>query len=170
MVPLWVETKAVRLAIMPRPRGEEWLSDEIKWFRESGVDVIVSALKADEVAELGLLLEAECCRDNGVEFISFPIEDRSVPDSITEFDEFVKNVQVHLSAGKAVLVHCRAGIGRSSLIAASLLLRNGFTATAAFTALAEARGCPVPDVPEQRYWVERYAEHCGFRNTSPSNP
>jgi protein-tyrosine phosphatase len=61
-----------------------------------------------------------------------------------------------LAEGKAVGVHCRAGIGRSSLIAAALLIQNGVSPETAFLTIQEARGCPVPDTVEQRNWVERY--------------
>ena len=37
-----------RLAIVPRPRGGDWLEDEVRAWREAGVDIVVSALEADE--------------------------------------------------------------------------------------------------------------------------
>jgi protein-tyrosine phosphatase len=120
--------------------------------------VIVSALTPIETEELGLLEEPECCRTNGIEFFSFPIEDRSVPPSSSSFRELLNSLNVSLAEGKAVGVHCRAGIGRSSLIVASLLIENGLSPEAAFFAIREARGCPVPDTVEQRNWVERYRD------------
>ncbi len=125
--------------------------------KESGVDVIVSALEPEEAAELELLLEEDCCRLSGVEFVSFPISDRSVPGSADAFDGLLDRVDQQLRKGKAVVVHCRAGIGRSSVIAASLLLQYGVSVAEAFDLLAEARGFPVPDTPDQREWVERFA-------------
>jgi len=85
-----------------------------------------------------------------MEFLSFPIEDRSVPSSSNEFNALVDSVIGSLRNGKGVAVHCRAGIGRSSMIVASALIRNGLSAESAFRAIEEARGCPVPDTPEQR--------------------
>jgi len=122
-----------------------------------GVDVIVSALEAEECSELELLDEAELCCRAGVEFLCFPIPDRSLPASVKTFKAFIDSVDGHLRGGRAVIVHCRAGIGRSSLIAASLLLRHGFSVAEAFDLLQRARGCPVPDTQEQREWVERFA-------------
>jgi protein-tyrosine phosphatase len=151
---------------MPRPRGGDWLADEIKMLKESGVDVIVSALDLDEATELDLLQEEDCCRLGGVEFISFPIPDRSVPDSADAFEGLLDRVDKQLREGRGVVVHCRAGIGRSSLIAASLLMRCGLSVAEAFDLLAAARGFPVPDTPEQREWVERFAaraENAGER-------
>ena len=52
--------------------------------------------------------------------------------------------------GRAVAVHCRAGIGRSSMIVASALIRNGLSPESAFRAIEESRGCNVPDTPEQK--------------------
>jgi protein-tyrosine phosphatase len=121
------------------------------------VDVVVSALTSAEIEELGLVEETRCCRDTGLNFVPIPIEDRSVPDSFSEFRGLIRSLTELLRNGKAVAVHCRAGIGRSSLIAASLLIQNGFTAESAFRAVEEARGCPVPDTPEQRQWVERHS-------------
>jgi hypothetical protein len=58
-----------------------------------------------------LLEESQCCQNYGLEFLSFPIEDRSVPASFSEFDGLLNSVTNHLRNGKAVGVHCRAGIG-----------------------------------------------------------
>jgi protein-tyrosine phosphatase len=148
---------------MPRPRGADWLEDEVRALKRDGVDVLVSALEADEVAELELLQEEEFCRAVGIEFLSFPIPDRSLPGSVERFEAFIDSADRHLRTGKAVVVHCRAGIGRSTMIAASLLLRHGFSAAESFALLEKARGFPVPDTPEQREWVERFAER-GQRN------
>ena len=150
MNPYWIKTEGVRLAIIPRPRGHDWLLDDIMFLRRAGVDVVVSALTAAEIEELGLVEETQLCRNSGLEFISIPIEDRSVPGSLSEFRGLIHALTEYLRNGKVVAVHCRAGIGRSSMIVASALIRNGFSVESAFSAIEEARGCPVPDTPEQR--------------------
>ena len=157
MNPYWINTERVRLGIMARPRGHDWLADDVRLLKSSGVDVIVSALTAPESEELGLEQEAACCSDEGILFLSFPIEDRSVPASLPDFNALVSAVNEHLGSGKAVAVHCRAGIGRSSLIAACLLLRNGVSVDSAFRAIGISRGCQVPDTLEQRRWVEYFS-------------
>lgn len=151
----WVCTHVVRLAIMERPRGWDWLPDEIRSLKHEGVDVVVSALTVEASEELGLSEEAACCRASEIDFIWFPIEDRSVPESIHDFSKLLDRVQTDLSRGRAVAVHCRMGIGRSSLVAAALLRRYGFSTAEAFQSLEKARGLSVPDTPEQRAWVNR---------------
>jgi len=154
MTPYWIRTDAVRLAIIPRPRGDDWLPDDISILQRAGVDVIVSALTPSEEEELGLAGEAECCRNSGMRFLSFPVEDRSVPASESDFKGLVELIDEFLSKGNAVAVHCRAGIGRSSIITASVLIHRGLPVERAFSVIEEARGCPVPDTQEQRAWVE----------------
>ena len=156
MNPFWIKTDGIRLAIVPRPRGPEWLLDDVRFLQRAGVDVIVSALTAAENEDLGLIEERQCCEDMGIKVVSFPIEDRSVPNSIAEFKELLDSVIGYLRKGESVAVHCRAGIGRSSIIVAAALMRNGLSAESAFGAIEESRGCSVPDTPEQRRWVERH--------------
>jgi protein-tyrosine phosphatase len=127
MNPYWIKTEGLRLAIIPRPRGRDWLPDDISLLKRAGVDVIVSALTAAENEELGLIEERKCCQSEGIVFLPFPIEDRSVPISFPEFNELINSVTTCLREGRAVAVHCRAGIGRSSMIVPSALIRNGLS-------------------------------------------
>ena len=163
MNPFWIRREGLRLAITPRPRGYDWLVDEddIRLLKRAGVDVLVSALTPYETEDMGLLEESQCCQNYGLEFFSFPIEDRSVPASFSEFDGLLNSLTDRLCKGKAVGVHCRAGIGRSSMIVASALIRDGLSVDSAFRAIQDARGCSVPDTAEQRQWVERYSSRFG---------
>lgn len=154
----WINVQQVRLGIMARPRGTDWLLDDLRALKQTGVDVIVSALTAPETEELGLAGEADACAQSGLLFISFPIEDRSLPTHTGQFEVLVNQILEHLRGGKSVVVHCRAGIGRSSLIAASALTRTGLSADQAFRLIEQARGCHVPDTPQQRNWVESYSD------------
>jgi len=64
---------------MPRPRGGDWLEDEIGSLRAVGVDVVVSLLEPAEIIELDLQAEMRICEMRHIEYLSFPIPDRGVP-------------------------------------------------------------------------------------------
>lgn len=145
------------LGIMPRPRGGDWLGDELQALAKAGVNVMVSLLTADEVADLGLEDEERLCGVCGLRFMSFPIPDRGVPFSIPEARRFFDLILDALWAGKAVAIHCRMGIGRSALVAACLLKSQGIGVAEAFAMISRARGFAVPDTKEQREWVEAFA-------------
>lgn len=146
-----------RLGIAPRPRGGDWLNDEVKAWRLSGVDCVVSALTPAEEAELDLAEEDSACQEYGLRFISMPIPDRGVPASPSAFRATVADLSENLNAGRNVLVHCRQGIGRAALIAASVLAETGERPELAFARIQQSRGRPVPDTEEQRNWVRRFA-------------
>ena len=142
-----------RLAIMPRPRAGDWLEDEVKNWRRSGLDVVVSLLEDGEVAELGLGAEPQACRAAGLDFRRFPMPDRGLPPEVRQFSDLISALVADLSAGRSVGIHCRIGVGRAALVAACVLSRMGLTPDRAWSAVEQARGRPVPDTPEQRAWV-----------------
>jgi protein-tyrosine phosphatase len=146
------------LAIMPRPRGGDWLEDEIQSWRRSGVDIVVSLLMREEQTELSLDDEGELCRENGIEFVSFPIIDRGIPSSFEAFLNQVAILAEQLANGKNIAVHCRQGIGRAALVAICLLILSGIEAAAAIERVGAARGCSVPETPEQRLWIADFAK------------
>jgi len=146
-----------RLAIMPRPRGRDWLEDEIQSWRRGGVDVVVSLLTREEQTELDLRDEEALCRANGIEFVSFPIADRSVPSSAEAFSEQALKLAGQLANGRNIAVHCRQGIGRAALVAIGVLNLSGLEPAAAMERVGAARGCSVPETPEQRRWITDFA-------------
>jgi protein-tyrosine phosphatase len=147
-----------RLAVLPRPRGGDWLEGEVGSLRAAGVEVVVSLLTPEEVAELELTDEAACCAAGGIEFLSFPVADRGVPASASGVLDLVRRLAALLARGKAVGVHCRQGVGRSAVVAACVLASFGEGPEAALERVARARGCPVPDTAEQRDWVLRFVQ------------
>ena len=146
------------LAILPRPRGGDWLEDEVLGWWAAGVDVIVSLLTSDEIADLELAQEGALCEAHNIDFRPFPIIDRSVPASRKATLEFVKELARLLVQGKSIAIHCRQGVGRSALMAACLLVLSGILPEAAFQRVSEGRGCSVPETLEQRQWVMDFSQ------------
>jgi len=146
-----------RLALSSRPRGGDWLEDEVRSWQRADLDVIVSLLTSDEIADLDLAREAELCQTHDLQFLSFPIVDRSVPSSRKAATDFVSKLEEALTARKRLMIHCRQGIGRSALIAACLLVSSGVDPETAFHQISAARGVAVPETPEQRKWVKDFS-------------
>jgi len=146
-----------RLAIMPRPRGGDWLEDEIRFWRQSGIDMVVSLLTREEQTELNLPDEGALCLANGIEFVSFPIVDRGIPSDFNAFSGQVMKLSDQLAEGRNIAIHCRQGIGRAALVAICILLFSGMEHTAAIQRVSEARGCSVPETAEQRRLIVDFA-------------
>ena len=149
-----------KLAVAGRPRGGDWLEDEIGGWREAGLDVVISLLEPDEAAQFELAHEGDAAEKKGVRFVSFPIPDRGVPASTKEALSLFSRVASALEEGKSIAVHCRQGIGRSGLIAAGLLLTSGMGVDRALEVVSAARGEAVPETPAQLQWIKHLpSEH-----------
>ncbi|GAB3845919.1 GNAT family N-acetyltransferase [Dactylosporangium cerinum] len=146
-----VDVPSGGLSTMAKPRGGDWLDDEMAALRAAGVDVLVCALTDDERAEVDLTGEADAARAAGLEFVSIPIPDRAVPDPAAVLPD-LRRLAGQVRGGAHVVTHCRIGIGRASLLAAGILVLNGVPAGEAWRLLERARGLAVPDTPQQRDW------------------
>jgi len=151
--PYWINRE---LAIVPRPRGGDWLCDEMVALRNAGIDVVVSMLEETESTDLGLVREKVEVERAGLGFVNFPIPDRGVPGNDQRFQDFLDGLVEQMEKGKKVGVHYRACIGRASVTTTSLLIRSGIPAAKAWLQVEAARGFPVPDTREQREWVDRH--------------
>lgn len=110
-----------RLAIAARPRAGDWLETEVASWREAGVKTVVSLLEPAEIRDLELQAEEGLCRDHDINFVSFPVADRGVPENRREAMAVAGRLASEVQRGSAVLVHCRAGIGRSASLAALVM-------------------------------------------------
>ena len=155
----WIsDLESGRLGIMPRPRGGDWLEDEIRSLTLSDVDAVVSLLEPEEITELDIAEEKSLCEAHGISYLSFPIKDRNIPPSKRGALDFARMLANLLHDGRSVVIHCRQGVGRSALIAACVLVLRGVPVDKAFEKIEDARGCSVPDTEEQHRWVFRFAE------------
>jgi protein-tyrosine phosphatase len=144
------------LAVVLRPRGDDWLAGELRRMKQRGIQTLVSLLEVDEAAVLGLAEEGPVAERLGMQFLSYPIPDVHVPPDLDSFRSFVEGLASRLEAGTHVGVHCRGSIGRATVTAACALIHLGWQPQAALEAIEKARGLAVPDTQEQEAWILRY--------------
>jgi protein-tyrosine phosphatase len=153
----WIQgDPPVSLAIVLRPRGGDWLEEELRRMQNDGIQTLVSLLEKHEAAFLDLSEESRVAKQIGLQFLSFPIRDTQLPADLTAFQNFVQYLASRLRAGEHIGVHCRGSIGRATLAAACALIHLGWSPRSALAAIQLARGCPVPDTQEQKQWILQY--------------
>ena len=156
------------LGIMSRPLGGDDLMEEIEHWKKLKIDTVVSFLTDEENEELGLEYERMDCRREGFDFIKFPIEDRQFPDSYLKTKELVKILIDKINENKKILMHCRGGIGRVSIIAASVLSTlNNASVKQSFEDISKIRGIKVPDTDEQIDWTEEFLSKMKQQKNAP---
>ena len=141
------------IAVMPKPITGEWIEDEFANIAKFGLHQVVSLLESDEAEVFDLRDEKELCEKNGMRFVSYPICDRGLPNSLEDFIEFTRKIFTDVDRGVSTVVHCLAGIGRSGITAGAVLVHAGLNAEEAFNQISEARGLSVPDTQQQREWL-----------------
>ena len=141
------------LAVMACPTLDAEAPASVANIARLGIKLVVSLLEPGEARTLGLEGERLEARAHGMEFISFPIPDMGLPASVTEFASITKTLFAQVNDGSNTLVHCRAGIGRSGLLTAGVLLHAGMNPEEAFAYVSKMRGIRVPETPDQHDWL-----------------
>jgi protein-tyrosine phosphatase len=140
------------LSTMRPPRGGDWLADDMRDLAMVGVGELVSLLSDSEIAELALTGEGPAAAAAGITFHWLPTPDRHVPDRSATV-ALAGTLKSRLREGAAIAIHCRHAIGRSSTLAAAVLVLEGLTPQRAWDQIAAARGLPVPDTTAQRDFI-----------------
>ena len=145
---------SAKIGIMARPRGDDWLEDEINHLKNSEVSVLVSLLERGEICDLKLEEEERLCKAKDITYISFPIADRDIPKQKGDIDDLIDLLTAKIDNGFSAVIHCRMGIGRSSIIAASVLLKYKLKTKDIMETICSIRGLKVPDTDEQLSWLK----------------
>ena len=114
-----------------------------------------------------------------VEYLRKPIRDHGLPEKREQMMEILDSLHDALRSGRAVYVHCRAGIGRTGMVVGCLLVERGLTGAQALDELARLwlqseRSKAWPSVPEteaQSDYVRLWkARKLNFSLAAPAAP
>jgi atypical dual specificity phosphatase len=134
-----------RLAGMARPRPGS--APELA---EAGVAAVLALTEDPPLAELagaGLAVHHEPVADFGA----------PTPDALARCVAFVRE---RLASGRAVVVHCHAGYGRTGTVLAACLVDTGLAPSEAIATVRRLRPGSI-ETPEQEDAIRRYAGRVG---------
>lgn len=140
------------LAVMAAPRPHDRLDEVLLGWQSEGVEIVVSLVERQELPGL-MEAEQDLCAEFGLEFVWFPVRDKTVPPSHDPVLRLCRQLAGEIYKGRSIAIHCRAGIGRSPLLAACILMHLGVDGATALDMIAEARGVEVPETEAQRQWI-----------------
>ena len=121
--------------------------------RDWGASMLVTLMDAQELTRCGVADLGDRARER-LTWLWLPIVDRGVPDARFERAWSTAGPMIHerLETGAKVVFHCLAGLGRSGMIAARVLVERGLAAPAAMAAVRTARPGAI-ETPAQEAYV-----------------
>lgn len=130
-------------------------ADLVHLREEYSVDILVTLLEAAEMRKLGIPHLQQRVNAHGMQNRWFPIPDFSTPTDLQGLIDLVQYILAAIDQGKTVVVHCRAGLGRTGLVISSCLTALGYTPHEAFTLIRQVRPGSV-ETPAQEAYVNQF--------------
>jgi protein-tyrosine phosphatase len=127
-----------------RSRGFELprnLADDLAAIEAWGASTLLSLVEAQEFARLGVPDFADQVERTSLRWLHVPIADMATPGAgaLAAWQAQREALGKALQRGDRVLVHCAAGLGRTGMLVARLLVDAGLTSDEAITHVRRAR-------------------------------
>ena len=157
----WVVPDRLLAGRYPGGKTPKEAERRVAAFLEAGFDTFIDLTEAGELPPYDIYLPGS------VQYVRKPIPDHGLPLAREHMAEVQAVIDAALAGGRRIYVHCRAGIGRTSLAVACHLIEHGLSADEALIRLNELwrdneRSHTWPDVPEtdeQRDYILAWSPH-----------
>ena len=151
----------VGLTIAPGKRSARWHRDlEADLAVLAGHDVqhLLTLIEDHELVSVQIPDLVPAAARLGIDVERLPIVDVHVPGSVAEVRALCLRLRARMEAGRATVIHCMGGLGRTGTIAGCLLVSCGVPLDDVFARLRAARGPSCPETEAQRSFIRDFAE------------
>jgi ADP-ribosylglycohydrolase len=160
----WIEPGRLLAGEHPAGADDQATRKRLAKLLDAGIDCFIDLTEPEEMASYESLLAAARGGDQAA-YLRRPIRDHGVPQSAAGMRLILETLERALAEGRSVYLHCRAGIGRTNLVAGCWLASRAGDGEAALERLnrawrgnARSRRWPrIPETDEQADFVRRWA-------------
>ncbi len=135
------------------------VSDSLNALKAAGAQIVVTMMTQHDLVEHQADSIPVLCEELGMAWYHLPIEDGCAPE-----EPFAQAFAVHktallnaVKAGATMVIHCHGGSGRTSLMAAILMLELGYASTQVKTQIQQIRPKALTSPVQVNYLIEQYA-------------
>jgi ADP-ribosyl-[dinitrogen reductase] hydrolase len=156
----WVEPERILAGEHPSAAGVEATSKRLRRLLDAGIDCFIDLTETGELDSYEQWLSTLSAGRDTL-YLREPIRDHGVPDSDGRMHEILGALDRALGDGRRIYLHCRAGIGRTNVVAGCWIANQGGGGDAALEHMnrlwrgsARSRSWPtVPETEEQAEFV-----------------
>jgi ADP-ribosylglycohydrolase len=154
----WVLPGRLLAGEYPGGATPELTRERLSQLLDAGIDCFLDLTRPQE------LTPYEASLPTDVDYLRCPLLDHGIPANPGEMTQIMQCLRGALREGRVVYLHCRAGIGRTGMVAGCLLTERGLSGEEALVELnrlwqqsARSGHWPtVPETPEQIEYVRRW--------------
>jgi ADP-ribosylglycohydrolase len=130
----WLEPGRILAGEHPSAAGPEALPDRMRRLLDAGIECFIDLTEPGELASYENFLALPSARRDA-HYLRKPIRDHGVPDSAERMQEILDALDAALADGRRIYLHCRAGIGRTNVVAGCWIANRGAGGEAALERL-----------------------------------
>ncbi len=113
----------------PKPK-HVWRRDltaDLRVIRDSGVEIMVVLVRQIELLSMGVIELFVRAEQLGIKTLHFPVQDKWVPESMTEVVQLVDKMVDFVRQGKKITVFCNGGKGRTGMVVVATMVALGMS-------------------------------------------
>jgi ankyrin repeat protein/protein-tyrosine phosphatase len=143
----------------PKPR-HVWkrdLNTDLRVIKDAGVEILVVLVRSIELLSMGIMEMFVRAEQLGLKTLHFPVQDKWVPESMSEVVELVEKLVGFVKEGRKISIFCNGGKGRTGMVVVATMVALGMSVDDAIVEIRRRRSGMIRN-PAQIIYLRWFGE------------